>query len=131
MRKNIHDQHRNYLALLTEFLLRRSLDEQTWEARHARQLEVLERKERIWSREPGELAAWLRPYLGHIELQLAMTDPALQQMKGYLTDEERAEYTRLVTYRSKLLDEKQRVEAALATTCQHAANEDTDLQLAS
>jgi hypothetical protein len=60
-----------------------------------------------------------------------MTEPALQQMKGYLTDEERAEYTRLVTYRAKLLDEKQRVKAALAANCKHAANEDTDLQLAS
>ena len=33
--------------------------------------------------------------------------------------------------RAKLLDEKQRVKAALAANCKHAANEDTDLQLAS
>lgn len=127
MRYNIHTHHENYLALLTEFLLRRTLEQEQWEVRRARQLETLALKERIWAREPGALATWLMPYLGRIELQLEITEPALKSMKGYSNDAQRAEYTHLTDYRAMLLDEKDRVKAALASNHKHAANNNVDV----
>lgn len=108
-----HSYHHHYLALLTERLLRRTLDEQRWRERCDRQLATLITRERIWARTPGALTQNLEQHCAQLREQLDLTEPALLEMKGYRCDEEREEYTRLVAYRAALLEELERARGVM------------------
>lgn len=120
--------HRYYQQLMMLFLERLtspSLDELEWRARHARQLEKILVKERVWRRTaPLDLLEQAKVYLDYIEHQLTVTAPTLQLLKGYCDERGRRDYSRMVEYRGALIDERAR---ALSL----AANDDSEVTSAS
>ncbi len=112
--QTLHTYYQRYLAMLTERLLRRTLDEAEWQTRLANEREKLRTKEQIWARTPDELERQTAVYLEHIDEQLSITKPALTRMKSYRDDDERQEYSRLVDYRAALIAERDRILQMLA-----------------
>lgn len=114
MRSEVHPYYQRYLALLLERALRPSLGESAWREVLGAQRRVIEVKERVWARSPAELIGETAAYARAIEAALSMNRPALKRMMAYRGAEERAEYTRLVMWRTALLEEAARIEALRA-----------------
>ena len=105
----LHPYYHHLLASHLEHLVSPHFDEVARQERLATHRHLIETKERIWLRDPGEFRAQCEPYLHQLELLLELTLPPLRQMMGYRQEEERRDYTRLTQYRAALLAEKERV----------------------
>lgn len=129
----LHPYYHHLLASHLERLVSPHFDEDAWQARLAYHRNLIDTKERIWLRTPGELHAQCEPLLHQLELLLELTLPPLKQMMGYREEEERRDYTRLTEYRAALLEERERVLETLAklehypNSHTHGANDDIEI----
>ena len=105
----LHPYYHHLLSNHLERLVSPHFDEDAWQERLDYHRRLIDTKERIWLRAPGEFRAQCEPYLNQLELLLELTLPALKQMMRYREEEERRDYTRLTEYRAALLAEQDRV----------------------
>ena len=105
--RGLKGQYEKIRALLAERVLYRSEDAGEWTGRWSEAMDAAHRKERLC--ETPELEDAVAAHVAGLQAQLALTMPVIKQMRGYVTERGREDYTTTMRYRAALLAEIERV----------------------